>query len=72
MKAPVLTDDPVIHFQASGLIGSPTERAGAASRGHGGWATTRRSASGREWPWAVYRMLMPYFSIMDHQRFGYG
>ncbi len=61
------------HFQASGLIGSPTEpsrRSEERSCRLGQDSPKRirpRMAVG-----AVYRMLMPYFSIMDHQRFGYG
>ena len=61
------------HFHASGLIGSPTEprrRSDVRSwrLGHDSPKRIRpRMAVG-----AVYRMLIPYFSIMDHHRFGYG
>src|SRR5512141_1597302 len=58
---------------ASGLIGSPTEprsRSDERSRRFG--QASPKRISPRIAVGAVYRMLISYFSTIDHQRSGYG
>src|SRR5512137_1304558 len=61
------------HFQASGLMGSPTEpRMRSVERAWRFGHDSPKRMSPRIAVGAVYMMVMPYFSTRCHQRFGYG